>query len=575
MNTNGILKSDAKEEITISFRYISWFLTSVFYLFGPLDYSLKYKIAIVIVLLIFSRVVSYNYLARSSRKTVQTTMLFETTVLSILLIPTGGIESPFLWYALNPVFYAAIYLKPLYCWLNLSFYLIASLFINFKLFNIQELTIVELIQDKYHIILAFILVTFALRLFNQMIRELDQQAGILKGEKQELLSMNQKLQEANLSLKRSIEYVMSLYHIIEASSSRGDIQGHLTQMVDSVAKITKSQGAFLWLSPYKDQADMFFANNPSYNKEVISTCLNNREGVIETKDMPDTFAIGRFSFRIAKIQSSSRFYGFIGIELPLRISEGLGFENEEPLDSLTEIVALVLERHDLEKLSTKVLIMEEQNRIANEIHDSVSQRLFSLICGLHTLNANWRQYDALMISKQLQLLKQCVQETSTEIRSSIYRLSSIKRGEKVFKETIENYLNDFADLNHVRVNFDFQGDEERIPSNLRKAIHRIVCESTGNAVRHGRCTELEVSLTIYAATLELRVKDNGRGFDSESVLSHREDRGLGLNNMQLLTQNLNGSFELKSAEKLGSELIFNFPLEFVLEPSIKVKGGAA
>lgn len=566
---------DAKEKITVSYRYASWFMTSAFYLAEHPNGSLKYKAAVVVALFVFSRIIMDYYLNGTNRETIQKTVIIETIGLSLLLVPTGGLESPFIWYALNPVLIASNYLKAIYCWLDLLFYLTASVFINFKLFNDQGLMLGALIQDKYYIILAYILVTVAMRLLGNLVKQLDKQTEALKGQKQELISMNQKLQEANLSVKRSMEYVMSLYHIMGMFSSRGDTQGVFKQMVDSAAKLTESQGSFLWLSPYKDNESKLYAGESlPIQKEALSTFFKERELTFRAKGERFTFTFEKLPFLVTRVQASSCFYGYLGIEYSSRQDEDMGFKKEKLLDFLAELIALVLERHDLEKLSSKLMIMEEQNRIANEIHDSVSQRLFSIVCGLHALNANWRMLDAAMINRQLQLIEQSTKETSKELRSSIYQLSSSKRGEKIFQENIENYLRDFARLNDVQVDFDFQGEEERIPSNLKKAIHRIVREAAGNAVRHGKCTELEVLLSIHATSLELRVKDNGIGFNPESVLSQPESRGLGLSNMQALTQSLNGIFELMSWENKGTELLFKFPLGLVSE-SIKIKGGAA
>lgn len=567
---------DAKEKVTVFYRYISWLMTSFFYLLEPPNNILKYKIAVVVALFVFSRIIMEYYLSDASHKTVQTMIVIETIFLTLLLIPTGGLDSPFIWYALNPVLIASNYLKVLYCWVDLFFYLTASVLISFKIFNVQGLTLPELIRDKSYIILVYILVTIAMSLLAHLIKHLDQQAVELKNQRQELLRMNEKLQEANVSVHRSMEYVMSLYHIIEMFSSRKDSRSVLTQVVDSTVRITESRGAFLWLVPYKDEPSILLADvSCEQLNNALSLYLNEKEDASMLKEESPTFKIDSSTFLASRVQSVSRFYGYIGIELSPEQSGWFSIKKDELLTFLGELVALVLERYEGEKIASKLMIMEEQNRIGNEIHDNVSQRLFSLLCGIHALHANWSTLDAEKISEQLRLLEQTTKDTSKDLRSSIYSLSSTKRGETLFKDNLHNYLFDFASLNQVHVHFNFQGDEERISSNLKQAIHRIIREACGNAVRHGQCTEVEVSFSIYAATIELVIKDNGKGFDTESVLSNRENRGLGLNNIYVLTQTFNGRIELISEENKGTAFLLNFPLGYDPEQLANEKGGAA
>lgn len=567
---------NAKQKTTVAYRYISWFITSVFYLSGPPYNSYLSKLSVVAALFIFGRIIMDYYLKDATRKIIGTTIVIETVAITLILIPTGGLESPFIWYALNPVLIASIYLNLMYCWINLIFYFMAALLISDKLFNIQNLTIPEQLDEKSYVILVYILVTIVMNLLAHLIKQLDQQAEVLKEQRQELLNMNVKLQEANENVQRSMEYVMSLYHIIEEFSSRGDTRRVLKQVVDSAIKITESQGAFLWSSPYRDEPSDILANVSSEaTKNDLLSYFNRMKDTFGMEEELTRFEINGVSFLATRAQSVSRFYGYIGIELSPRQSERLGIKNNELLIFLGELVSLVLERYDTEKLTSKLMIMEEQNRIANEIHDNVSQRLFSILCGIHALKGNWSKMDEESIPKQLQLIEQTTKDTSKELRSSIYRLSSNKRGERLFKDNLHNYLHDFASLNQVEVRFEFHGDEERISTSLKQALHRIIREASGNAVRHGHCTGLQVSLAIHAATLELIIQDNGRGFDTEYILANRESRGLGLNNMYILAQTFNGQIDLQSSESTGTTLRVRLPLGYDQEQFMNEKGGVA
>lgn len=572
---------DAKQTVIVSYRYISWFITSIYYLTGPPFNSYGYKLAVVIALFVFSRVIMDYYLKSNNLKTIRLTAMIETIGLTLLLVPTRGLESPFIWYALNPVLIATNYLAGRYCWANLSFYLLSSLVISLKLFNNQGLTVTELIQAKSYIILVYVLVTVAMRLLVRLVKQLDRQAEELQRQKQELVSMNAELHEANSRVNRSMGYVMSLYHIIETFSSREDTHIILAQMVNFTSQIMECNASFVRLTPHKDDPGSIITHRlSSTQSDKLMDFLDSRASVEKKSEGQSSFELEGVRYLVAPIESSSRLYGYIGMELSaghqeVERKESLCERSTELLSFLGDLVAVILERHHLESLSSKLIILEEQNRIGNEIHDSVSQRLFSILCGIHALNANWHRLDAETISQQLALIEQSTKDTSKELRSSIYQLSSSKRGDKVFIDNIDTYLRDFASLNNVDVSFDFDGDEERIFSSLKQALYRIVREATGNAVRHGKCRELEVKVWIHAATLELMVRDNGKGFDTAMTLQNKEGRGLGLNNMQILTQTFNGSFELVSREGVGTTLQLKFPLGYRTERVLKQEGGAA
>ncbi len=572
---------DTKQKVTVSYRYISWIITSIYYFVRPSYNSYYYKLAVVLALYIFSRAILDYYLESTDRRTIIFTVIIETIGLTILLVLTGGLESPFIWYALNPVFIASNYLEVIYCWVDLSFYILASLVISLKLFNNQGLTITELIQDKSYTILVYILVTVAMRLLGHSVKQLNQQAEELKRQKQELTSMNEELYEANLGVKRSMGYVMSLYHIIETFSSRENTHAILDQMVNSTSQIMECNASFIWLTPTKDEPSSLISHAPSSTQSNTLMQFLDSHAAIERKyEDQITFDLEGVRYNVASIKTASRLYGYIGIELSA-VKEGtqwkgnLSERRTELLRFLGDLVALILERHQLEKFSSKLLILEEQNRIGNEIHDSVSQRLFSILCGIHALKANWHRLDAETISRQLELIEQSTKDTSKELRSSIYGLSTSKRGEKAFKENVGNYLKDFASLNNVKVSFNFSGDEDRISPPLKQALYRIVREATGNAIRHGECSELMVQLCIQATTLEIFIKDNGKGFDTVLTLQNKERRGLGLNNMQILTQTFNGVFELESNERAGTTLQLKFFLGNMSDQVLKREGGAA
>ncbi|MDR3601033.1 MAG: sensor histidine kinase [Desulfosporosinus sp.] len=552
---------DAKQKIIVSYRYVSWLITSIYYLIALPYTGLRSKAVVVLALLIFSKLIMNLYLKSRAARDIQTIIIFETLGLSLLLIPTGGLESPFIWYAFNPVFIASYYLNAVYSWISIAFFLLTAFFVSSNLSNMKGLSKAEIMLNKSYILHVYILIIIAMRLLTRLVNQLDHQAEVLEKQRQEQIELNTRLHEANTNVKRSVEYVMSLYHIIEAFSTREKTRSIFQQMVESTINIMEGQAVFLCLNYEKDRpGDLMTQNFPLEEIREFQVFMDNEMTSLREQEDQLRLNYKEMNFEVIAVQTNSRNYGYLGLERKKIQNNEADHSKTELLKFLANLIVAILEREQLEKMSTKLMILAEQNRIADEMHDNVSQRLFSILCAVHTLNVNWRKIDDKSISNQLLLIEQSAQETSKELRVSIYQLSPSKSEANTFKETIDSYLREFSRLNNVTVTFEFHGDEESIPSEMKQAVYRIIREATGNAVRHGKCTEIQISMLVDLVTLELMLKDNGQGFDNVSALENPSKNGLGLKNMQTLAQTHGGTFNLSSRIGKGSNLQISIPL---------------
>lgn len=195
-----------------------------------------------------------------------------------------------------------------------------------------------------------------------------------------------------------------------------------------------------------------------------------------------------------------------------------------------------------------LLVVQEQNRIANEIHDGVSQHLFSIVCALHSLRQRNSHIQDRETQEQLQLISQTATRAAQELRASIYRIKPSANSGQAFITALAAQLDDIAKLNDVRINLETTGNEDAVSPALRQAITRIVKEAVANAIRHGRCSTVDIELAMQPGSLAPEIQDDGIGFDPQS----RKHGGLGLGNMASLAANFNGSLEVKSAPGEGT-----------------------
>jgi len=544
--------------ILYAYRYMSWLFTSLYYLIGNPMEPFVLKMGVVISLFIAGKLLTDIYVRfQESRTTLELTVLIETIGIAFLLIPTGGMDSPFIWYAMNPVLVAASLLPLCFCWINLVFYVICGVAITYAFFRYSTY-IGTVFSENAYMILVFALITLMVQLLSRLTKRLSQHTLELEKKSRQLQKMNEELQYANGMYQESMEHIMSMYQALEAFGSQDSPDSLAKAFAEHSARLTRSKGAFFWMAPHKE-ADSFISIYGDGLHSIRDQLIEKMESNCDTFKDAETLIelkVNTVNFAAVLVKSASRYYGVLGILMDDHSRSVYSYEKQ--LNFLAELCAITLERYELEEVADQFLIVEEQNRIANEIHDSVSQRLFSIVCGILVLISKGKhQFDQEMMD-QLGAIRDSANQAIQELRSSIYRLSSRKKGEMFFSKTLKNYMESFGTLNHVDFNLDIQGDENLLSGSIRKALYRIICEATGNAVRHGKCSRLMIDIDIGSVSTTVIIRDNGRGFDIDKGIENKR-RGLGLYNIKSLVQSFNGSVDIQSRVGAGTEIKMVIP----------------
>lgn len=208
------------------------------------------------------------------------------------------------------------------------------------------------------------------------------------------------------------------------------------------------------------------------------------------------------------------------------------------------------EKLRLEKENKELVLVEERNRIARELHDSVSQNLFGINLNLNTLNYLLDQDlgEARQIINQLQ---EMVQEVQTEMRLMIYELRPLVLKEKGFFEAVESLVNLFQVRYNLDINCQVTGDEGSLDSKVQLALYRVLQESLNNVVKHAKANRVKVVIKVRDGKVELIVQDNGRGFDLKEI--DRDDH-FGIKSMKERIEQVNGEFNIDSTVGKGTSI---------------------
>jgi signal transduction histidine kinase len=523
------------------YRYLSLGLTCVFYLGTYSASPLWLNALTVLVLLVEARVAQHLYVTRTEVRFRVRLVGVETIAIAMLLIPTGGLYSPFWWYGFNPILAAALYLPLGYAWITVAIYFglgVGGLFLERESLP----WMLAAVKDRAWILLAFCLMTAIAQLYSRLIAQMSQALALAI--------------EAQGLAERSLHHLASVHRALEQFSSQDDA-GQIAELLarEAVELCGSSQaGCAIDTTRVNQEGTIVLAvhrrsdSPPDIDWQKVlggPSCWQSRNActVSLMKEKEGTVAC-------CEVKSGGEIFGCLGLWTPSESS--VTPETLRWLNFLADVGGLVLERIKADVLWSRLLVTDEQQRIAAEIHDGVAQQLFSIVCGLEALEQHPSVLTDPVIAGHLDILKRTAGDAARELRLSIYGISPFRRGAQPFVDSLAAYLDDIGRLNGVQVEMESEGSEEVLSPALRVAFHRICREACGNAMRHGQCSWLKVTVKMSAAESILEVRDNGRWKGPEARDIARESRGMGIRNMTLLAERFNGELEILTERERGT-----------------------
>ncbi|MFC2021165.1 GAF domain-containing protein [Chloroflexota bacterium] len=206
---------------------------------------------------------------------------------------------------------------------------------------------------------------------------------------------------------------------------------------------------------------------------------------------------------------------------------------------------------------------EERRRIARELHDAASQSLAALALNLDTVASDLpAKYHN--IRGRLAFLKENAIETMTGIRELALELRPSILDDLGLARAIKSYAKDYLGKRGIDVEVNVTGSNIRLPQYSETMLFRIAQEALTNIVNHAEASQVIVELSLSSSSATMRVEDNGKGFDSESVLRDANLRqSLGVYSMSERAMLLGGTFSIKSEIGKGTFVSAEIPLEDV------------
>lgn len=197
-------------------------------------------------------------------------------------------------------------------------------------------------------------------------------------------------------------------------------------------------------------------------------------------------------------------------------------------------------------------IAEERARIARDIHDGIAQTLAFRRMRID-LWLDWQTSDPGRLRDELIQLKQVLRDQIAELRRAIFALRPIQFDELGFSAGLQRYVLEFAEQQGWQVDVDLSGVPTHFAPELEAVCFRIVQEALTNAAKHAAATTVLVTLMQVESTLQISVRDDGRGYDPNSGLEDRPGH-IGLRQMRERVLALNGRLEIRTHPGEGTEV---------------------
>jgi len=224
---------------------------------------------------------------------------------------------------------------------------------------------------------------------------------------------------------------------------------------------------------------------------------------------------------------------------------GLAFANQ---------AAIAIENARFHEQAQRLAAFQERQRLARELHDSVSQALYGIALGARTAQMRLES-EPEKLAEPLDYILSLAEAGLSEMRALIFEL----RPESLQNEGLVVAITKQADALRARYTLEVMtdlGSEPDISLDWKEVLYRVTQEAMQNIARHSHATKVEVQLHQKDNRLALEIRDNGMGFDTS-----REYPGhLGLQSMQERVAQIGGTFAVVSQFGMGTTISISLPL---------------
>jgi len=220
--------------------------------------------------------------------------------------------------------------------------------------------------------------------------------------------------------------------------------------------------------------------------------------------------------------------------------------------SIADQLGVAVENARLFARSEQAAVTAERNRLARDLHDAVTQTLFSSSMIADVLPKIWeRNPDE--GRRRLEELRQLTRGALSEMRTLLVELRPAALADTDLGDLLEHQVNAFIARTRLQVRFE-RSVSHNPPVEVKEAFYRIAQEAFNNIARHAEAAQVRVRLDGEPGKMDLTIQDDGVGFDAQTL----EHEGLGLGIMRERARSISARLEVVSRPGRGTRLHLNW-----------------
>ncbi|MBI1295413.1 GAF domain-containing protein [bacterium] len=262
--------------------------------------------------------------------------------------------------------------------------------------------------------------------------------------------------------------------------------------------------------------------------------------------------------------------GFVGVPMYVKNrtigvlsvigAQGRRFNGEEVklLNSIADQVAVAVENARLYEQAEQLAVVEERQRLARELHDSVTQSLYSVNLLSETARRAAAGSDLDRVSYLMDRVGEMARQALKEMRLLVYELRPAALAQEGLVGALQQRIDTVEARAGVKAQLRIEGDPLQIPQQMEAHLYRIAQEALNNALKHAEATMITVLLQIEDNGVTLTIQDNGKGFELEHA---NESGGIGLKSMHERAQQLSGVLHVQTKPGGGVSICVCLPLK--------------
>ncbi len=269
---------------------------------------------------------------------------------------------------------------------------------------------------------------------------------------------------------------------------------------------------------------------------------------IDEKDLPNRTGGQNMVFYAADLRVQEKNYGTLSIFIPgnCLITEA----NENLIHRTAHLLGIAVESTMLRQKNQETLIIEERQRLARNMHDSVTQYLYGLVLSADVSHKRVERGDFSKLKLDLEEIGETALQALREMRLLLFELKPLALESEGLVKALNLRLEAVEQRAGIHSDFQVQG-EKYLPPYLESEIYRITTEALNNSIKHAAPDHVVIRLKATPNLVKLTIEDDGKGFDLDNV----GVAGIGLVSMRERANSIGGELSIRSKPGKGTHII--------------------